>query len=71
LHLRFIAQYSRKSRWSWRDEKIVFESREYSRFLRIVFSFVASWVFSKRKSFEFTSRDEHFSRRNQSRWTFE
>ncbi len=70
-HLRFIAQYSRKSRWSWRDEKTVFESREYFRFFRIVLSFVASWIFSERESFEFTSRDEHSSRRSQSRWTFE
>ncbi len=66
-HLRFIAQYSRKSQWNWRDEKIVFESRKYFRFFRIVFSFVASWVFSEKELFEFTFRDEHHSRRNQSR----
>ncbi len=70
-HLRFIAQYSRKSRWSWRNEKLIFESREYLRFSRIAFFFVASWIFSKRKLFELTSRDEHHSRRNQSRWAFE
>jgi hypothetical protein len=70
-HLSLIAQYSRESRWSWRDEKAVFKSRKYSRFLRIAFSFVVSWVFSKRKFFEFTSRDEHHSRRSQSRWRFE
>jgi hypothetical protein len=70
-HLRFIAQYSRKSQWSWRDEKTVFESRRYFRFFWIVFLFVASWVFSKKELFEFTSRDEHHSRRNQSRWTSE
>ncbi len=69
-HLQLIAQYSRKSRWSWRDEKTVFEWRRYSRFFRIVFFFVASWIFSKREFFEFTFRDEHHSRRNQSRWTF-
>ncbi len=70
-HLRFIAQYSRKSRWSWRDEKTVFEWRKYFSSSRVVLFFVASWVFSERKSFEFTSRDEHLSRRNQSRWTSE
>jgi hypothetical protein len=70
-HLRFIAQYSRKSRWNWRDEKIVFESREYSRSFRIVLSFVASWVFSEKELFELTFRDEHHSRRSQSRWAFE
>jgi hypothetical protein len=70
-YLRFIAQCSRKFRWSWRDEKIVFELREYSSSSRIAFSLVASWIFSKREFFEFTSRDEHFSRRSQSRWAFE
>jgi hypothetical protein len=70
-HLRLIAQYSRESRWSWRNEKIIFESREYFRSFRIVLFFVASWVFSKREFFEFTFRDEHHSRRNQSRWKFE
>jgi hypothetical protein len=70
-HLRFIAQYSRKSRWSWRDEKAVFELRKYFRSFRVVLSFVASWVFSERELFELTSRDEHSSRRSQSRWTSE
>jgi hypothetical protein len=70
-HLRFIAQCSRESRWNWRVEKIVFELRKYLSFFRIVFSFVVSWVFSKKELFEFTFRDEHLSRRNQSRWTFE
>jgi hypothetical protein len=70
-HLRFLAQYSRESRWSWRNEKIVFELRECFSFFRIAFSFVASWVFSEKESFEFTFRDEHSSRRNQSRWAFE
>ncbi len=70
-HLRLIAQYSRKSQWSWRDEKTVFESRKYFRSFRVVFFFVASWIFSKKELFEFTFRDEHHSRRNQSRWASE
>jgi hypothetical protein len=45
--------------------------KEYFSFSRIALSFVASWIFSKRELFEFTSRDEHFSWRSQSRWTFE
>jgi hypothetical protein len=32
-HLRFIARYSRKSRWNWRDEKTVFELRRYVRWM--------------------------------------
>ncbi len=70
-HLRLIAQYSRDSRWNWRDEKIVFKSRKYSRSFRVVLFLVVSWVFSERELFEFTSRDEHHSRRSQSRWKFE
>jgi hypothetical protein len=70
-HLRFIAQYSREFRWNWRNEKIVFESRRYLRSFWIAFSFVVSWVFSERELFELTSRDEHHSRRSQSRWKSE
>jgi hypothetical protein len=47
------------------------EKKEYLFSFRIVFSFVASWVFSEKEFFEFMFRDEHSSRRNRSRWAFE
>jgi hypothetical protein len=43
-------QYSRESRWSWRDEKIVFESRRYFRSSRIVLFFVFH-EFSQKENF--------------------
>jgi hypothetical protein len=49
-HLRFIAQCSRESRWSWRDEKIVFELRKYF-FLFESFFFSLLHEFSQRKNF--------------------